>query len=170
MSEPQPLPLGHGGTSRDVQYHAYTCSSCETETRNTYCEPHRTRMLERRLCFTCDHWRNFAETQKPEELTVIDSIRYGPGNRTSGEFRGMGGRRFDIEYVEPSVYAGQRITTFDLWAGGKLPEHLHKKFPDTARFLGGAESVLVGETRCFNPSDRKGEVYPLPLSLKRTCP
>jgi hypothetical protein len=82
--------------------------------------------------------------------------------------RGMAGRRFDIEYIDPSIYVGQRTTTFDLWSGSTMPEHLRAIFPDTARFLGGAEKVQVGETTCWNPSDHKSEPYPLPKTLKPT--
>lgn len=146
-------------------YHSYICSRCGEDARNTYCEPHYTRMIKNLTCFTCDYWDEFEEKHKPESLTVIDGHCYTPGNRTSGEFRGMAGRRFDIEYIEPSIYAGQKITTFDLWSGSALPERLRAKFPDTARFLGGAEKAQVGETTCWDGSDRKGDPFPLPRSL-----
>lgn len=99
-------------------------------------------------------------------MTIIGSHVYSPGNRTSGEMRGMAGRRFDIEYIAPSIYAGQRITTFDLWSGSLIPERLLSKFPDTARFLGDAEKANVGGTTCWNASDRRHEPYPLPSSLR----
>jgi hypothetical protein len=102
-------------------------------------------------------------------MTIIEGHVYGPGNRTTGEMRGMAGRRFDIEYIEPSANAGKRITTFDLWSGSTLPDRLRERFPDTARFLGGAEKVELGEnahiTRCWNPSSAKTEPYPLPKKL-----
>lgn len=47
-----------------------------------------------------------------------------------------------------------------------MPDHLRARFPDTARFLGGAERAQVGETTCWNPSDRKSEPYPLPNTLR----
>ena len=101
--------------------------------------------------------------------TIIDGYVYTPGNRTSGSFRGMAGRRFDIEYIEPSIFAGKRITTFDLWAGGQMPDWLRAKWPDTAKFLNGAEGVDLGKggiiERCWNPSMSRAEPYPLPKTL-----
>lgn len=150
-----------------VQYHEYTCTGCGEMARNTYCEPNRTDMLERRICYHCNYWREFEVKLEREhaQMTIINGHVYGPGSRTSGSFRGMAGRRFDIEYVEPSIHAGKSVTTFDLWSGSTLPDNLKRKFCDTARFLGGAERVQVGETGCWNPSDRKSEPYPLPSAL-----
>lgn len=168
MNEPRPLPI-EKWNSEGVQYHEYECVECGKTSQNTYCEPHRTDMLSRRLCFICNYWRDFAVQLERDHktMTVIAGHVYGPGNRTSGSFRGMAGRRFDIEYIEPSIHAGKRITTFDLWSGSQLPAELAAKYPDTARFLGGAESVeMKGEiTRCWNPSDSRAEPYPLPRSI-----
>lgn len=151
----------------DVVYHEYTCSECGALDRNTYCEPHRTDMLDRRLCWHCNYWRDFEVSLARDHLkmTIIDGHVYGPGNRTSGPMRGMAGRRFDIEYIAPSIHAGKRVTTFDLWSGSTLPEKLKGKYPDTAKFLAGADRCQVGETMCWNPSDEKEEPYPLPRSL-----
>lgn len=165
---------GHGITPLEVTfksdkpYFKYTCVKCGNEGRNTYSEPSYTQMMERRLCWNCNYW---VEEEKRYEkdhrsMTIIDGHVYRPGNRTTGSMRGMAGRRFDIEYIEPSLYAGQRITTFDLWSGSTMPSHLRDKFPDTARFLDGAERVQVGETTCWNHSSRSGVPYPLPSSLK----
>ena len=151
-----------------VQYFAYQCSECGGKARNTYCEPYRTTLLERRLCYTCGHWQDFERKLEQDHTrrTLIGGYVYAPGNRTSGSFRGMAGRRFDIEYIEPSQFAGKIITTFDLWGGGLLPEKLRAKFPDTARFLGDAKRAQVGSTTCWNPSDGRVPAYPLPSSLR----
>ncbi len=155
----------------DKKYFKYTCRGCGKEGRNTYCEPHSTQMLERRLCWDCNYWRDAEEqyTKDHARMTIIDGHVYGPGSRTSGSFRGMAGRRFDIEYIEPSVHAGKRITTFDLWSGSAMPDRLKEKFPDTARFLGGAEKATWPDgslyTAAWNPSSSKSEPYPLPNTL-----
>lgn len=166
--EPRALPI-EKWNREGVQYHEYECAECGKTDRNTYCEPHRTDMLERRLCWHCNYWRDFEVRLEREhtKMTIIAGHVYGPGSRTSGSFRGMAGRRFDIEYIAPSVHAGKRTTTFDLWSGSQLPEHLAVKYPDTARFLGGAESVeMNGDiTRCWNQSDARNEPYPLPAAL-----
>lgn len=146
-------------------YFEYECTKCGKTTTNRYCEPIRSRMLADRLCFSCDFWNEFREKNldRRDQLTIIDGHVYVPGNDTVGRWRGMAGRRFDIEYLEGSAFAGKRITTFDLWSSpGKLPESFKKDFPDTARFLNGAEKAQVGETTCWNPSDSGPEPYPLP--------
>lgn len=151
-----------------IVYHEYECIECGKTARNTYTEPNRTQMKERQLCFTCNFYVQFAEEQFPKRnsLTIIAGNIYTPGNRTEGNFRGMAGRRFDIEYIEPSIHAGKKITTFDLWSGSTLPEKYREKFPDTARFLGGAEKVDLGKgglyEACFEPSNGKSLPYPLP--------
>lgn len=148
-------------------YYRYNCIKCGEKAKNTYVSPVGERLLENRLCYTCHYWQEFEqrlEKGHPKE-TIIDGRVYGPGNRTSGSFRGMAGRRFDIEYIEPSVHAGKRITTFDLWAGSELPGHLKEKFPDTARFLDGAKAANVGSINCWDPSAGKDEPYPLPRTL-----
>jgi hypothetical protein len=152
---------------RGVQYHRFTCVQCGEEARNTYCEPHRTDMLERRLCWGCNYWRDFVEKESARKasMTIIEGHVYGPGNRTSGAFRGMAGRRFDIEYIASSIYAGQRCTTFDLWSGATIPAPLREQFPDTARFLSGARKADSSGTTCWNPSSHGEEPYPPPSAL-----
>lgn len=157
-----PLPVLRKGAE---QYFSYACRQCGKPATNSYSEPYRTRLLESRRCFSCDHWNEFATKAKIEDLTIIEGHIYGPGNRTSGSLRGMAGRRFDIEYIAPSRHAGKRITTFDLWSGGTMPDAIRAQFPDTAKFLNGAERAQVGETTCWDGSSNKAEPYPLPSSL-----
>lgn len=157
-----PLPNNFG-----TQYYGYVCSECGAEATNSYMEPHGSRMLAARHCFYCDLAVEREErlSRDHDRMVVIGGRIYGPGNRTSGSFRGMAGRRFDIEFIAPSKHDGKRITTFDLWAGETLTEKQRERYPDTARFLDGAHQAQVGETTCWNPSDGKGEPYPLPRSL-----
>lgn len=156
-----------GSPDLGEQYYEFTCRLCEKRAKNTYCEPFRSRMLERRLCFSCDYWAHFAESNRAiaNRMTIINGHVYTPGNRTSGKFRGMAGRRFDIEYIKPSIFAGRRITTFDLWSGSEIPKKYRDAFPDTAKFLGGAEKADAYGIICWNSSDQKSEPYPLPHTL-----
>jgi hypothetical protein len=149
-----------------IEYVEFECAQCGETARNTYCEPSRSQMKSRRLCFHCNYWKVFEDENDVAKMTIISGHVYSPGNRTSGALLGMAGRRFDIEYIAPSIYAGQRCTTFDLWSGSDIPEHLLPKFPDTARFLGGTEKADASGITCWNPSDRKAEPYPLPRALK----
>jgi len=155
------------GKREPKQLYKWKCVRCGEEGRNTFMEPIGTRMLEKRICHSCDFWEQFEHRLEREHatMTIIAGHVYSPGNRTAGEFRGMSGRRFDIEYIEPSAYAGKRVTTFDLWSGGAMIDSLKAKYPDTARFLGGAEKAHVGETTCWNPSNHRSEPYPLPITI-----
>lgn len=170
MTEPRPITPNF---KTDVQYHEYRCVSCGKAARNTFCEPHRTNMRNRRLCYECNYWRDFEQRLACDHtrMTIIDGHVYGPGSRTSGSMLGMAGRRFDIEYIEPSIYVGKRITSFDLWSGSTMSPDLAARFSDTAKFLNGAERVtLSGEiTTCWEPSSNKTEPYPLPNTLRELC-
>lgn len=100
------------------------------------------------VCFICAFWR--VRIAKKHD-TVIAGYIYSVGNRPNGgRTNGMAGRRFDIEYFD-----GRTVTTYDLWAGSEVPERYRAQIPDTARFVGGAERVKVGETVCWNPSREK---------------
>ena len=167
LDEPRLLANAGTGRPQNIEYHEYTCRDCGKLAQNTYSEPYRTRLLANRKCFNCDYWSEMECRLERDhaKMTIICGHIYSPGNRTSGSFRGMAGRRFDIEYIEPSAFAGKRTTTFDLWSGSALPDRLKAKFADTARFLGGAEKAQAGETTCWNPSDHKSDPYPLPRAI-----
>ena len=131
------------------------CAICGQDYReNCMSGAELTRMQEKGICFTCAFWDIRAERGAK---TVIDGCTYSPGRRTSGEFRGCAGRRFDIEYFD-----GKRITTYDLWVGGVIPERWRAAVPDTARFLRGAGRAQVGEITCFDSSAADTAPYPLP--------
>ena len=96
------------------------------------------------VCFSCAYWRICAA--QPHE-TVIDGRIYSVGDRPSSPRNGMAGRRFDIEYFD-----GRRVTTYDLWAGGDIPERHKPAIPNTARFIGGAGFIKIGEGGAWNAS------------------
>lgn len=159
------IPIKINGSG--VQYFSYKCVKCGEEARNTYEEPYRSNMLKRQLCWDCNYWKEEEERLEKyhTRMTIIEGRIYSPGNRTTGEWRGMAGRRFDIEYIAPSFFAGKRITTYDLWTGSTMPEDMQAKFKDTARFLGDAKEAKVGEIVCWNQSSDKNKPYPLPKSI-----
>lgn len=131
------------------------CACCGAYARCSYMDAVAQKMQARQMCFSCSFWEDRCQENW---LTIIDGHTYGPGNRTSGEMRGMAGRRFDIEYFD-----GRRVTTYDLWSGGEIPEPFRSRMQDNARFLGNAEKVMVGQTRCWNPCDNRQPRYPLPM-------
>lgn len=121
-------------------------------------------ILERGICFHCAFYEDKVANPSP---VIIDGSFYSPGNRRSGTFRGMGGRRFDIEFID-GPHKGKRITTFDLWSGGTMPQHWKEKLKDNAIFLGGAAKVELPyrETaRAWNPSDELAPEYSAPHTL-----
>lgn len=138
-----------------------TCCGKEGYWTSYMAGPEKARIDRDGVCFGCAFWSVRADLGCE---TVIDGAIYSPGNRTSGPMRGMAGRRFDIEYIA----SGKRITTFDLWSGGVVPERWRHRFPDTARFLNGAERAQVGETTCWDASSSASPPYPLPNG--RTAP
>lgn len=160
--------LRKSGVHDGIEYHEFECLECGKTDKNTYSEPYRTNMRERLLCWTCNYYFDLAAKMEKDhaKMTIIGGHVYAPGNQTSGAFLGMAGRRFDIEYVSPSLYAGQKITTFDLWSGSSLPDKLRSRFSDTAFFLGGAEKADAGGITCWDSSDSRGAPYPPPSSLK----
>lgn len=103
------------------------------------------------ICFGCAFWRVKADTTHD---TVIAGRIYSVGdiNRPSGPHNGMAGRRFDIEYFD-----GRRVTTHDLWCGGEVPEKYKARIPDTARFLGGAGFVKIGDGGAWNCSQQEAK-------------
>lgn len=126
-------------------------------------------ILKHNVCFHCAHWEMHIEHPTP---VIIDGTMYTPGGATTGGFRGMGGRRFDIEFTS-GLYVGQKITTFDLWSGGTMPQYWREKIPDNAKFLNGAERVdlpHVETSTCWEGSNTKAEPYPQFKTLKLSDP
>lgn len=152
-------------------YVKITCTQCGEEDWNSFVEPHRTHMVERQLCFGCNLWFDRAVAMRRRAVdglschTIIDHMLYTPGTNNHGHFRGMGGRRFDIEYIPPSKFAGEIITCRDLWSGGKLPEYMWEEFPDTAKFH-DAGFVQIGEGGAWSNTPDNRPEYQSPSVLR----
>jgi hypothetical protein len=169
------VPLTYENTaSSHNPIFGFTCTKCGNHAATTYIKSTSDRMVELGLCFYCLYDVELIERLEKNHarMTIIDGHIYGPGSRTTGDFRGMAGRRFDIEYIEPSVWAGHKVTTFDLWSGAGVPDDARGRFPDTARFLNGAEKVaLQGKIKtAWEGSSRTGEPFPLPNTLPEGGP
>jgi hypothetical protein len=123
------------------------------------------RMTETGECFECAFWG--LKAARGCDL-VIDGWTYGIGAEPSDEARrrnaqhglyGMGGRRFDIEFIS-GPYTGQVFTTHNLWCGGEIPGRLRDRLPNTARFYSG-KRAKVGEITCWNPADPRRPRFPV---------
>lgn len=131
-----------------VQRSSKPCGECGAENYSTsfiQTSPTKQCMDVNGICYECAHW-HVAASRKHD--TVIDGRLYTVGNRLQGsEHNGMAGRRFDIEYFD-----GRNVTTYDLWSGGEIPENYRRFIPNTARFLGGAGFVKLGDGGAWNTS------------------
>jgi hypothetical protein len=125
------------------------CKLCGIENYSTnWVGAIKERMDQHGICWNCGFWLMHSETHHP---TVIDGKLYRPGRATTGNHRGMAGRRFDIEYLE----SGKRITTFDLWCQGEIPQHFRAIFPNTAKFINGGYAA----SNSFQGSTEDGPIY-----------
>lgn len=80
------------------------------------------------ICFPCAFW--LVKIDEGPHRTVIDGVLFHVGDAPQGtRFAGYAGRRFDIEYFD-----GQRVTTYDLWCQGEIPERYRDRLPNTANF------------------------------------
>lgn len=116
------------------------CGKAGYSTSFTQSSPIKQAMDAHGTCFECAYWR--VQLTKKND-TVIDGRIYSVGDTRkppNQPHAGMAGRRFDIEYFD-----GRRVTTHDLWAGSDVPERHRAQIPDTARFLGGAGFVKIGD-------------------------
>lgn len=158
-------------------YYTYNCEKCGEEAHNNYVKPTRDLMLAKQYCFTCQFWSERAELlkdwpniKKHERITIIGGHWYSPGDGRPDSsrrhnFLGMGGRRFDIEYID-GPHKGKIITCFDLWSGGLMPDDMKVQFPDNARFVGHAEKIDCDNgMSCWNPSDGAKPEYTRPATL-----
>lgn len=110
-----------------------------------------------------------SESEKINDLirkplcAIIEGIIYHPGDGRRGDrFNGMGGRRFDIEYLD-----GTKVTTYDLWMNGCVPYHLQREFPDNAKFINGAASHIGEDYMAWSNSKNNTEEYPSPRDVRR---
>lgn len=73
------------------------------------------------------YWRD--QLRDRSNAVVINGVHYRIGP-PGGEFRGFGGRRYDIEYLD-----GRRVTTHNLWYQGPIPPKYLDQIPDNARWV-----------------------------------
>ncbi|MGW6531389.1 hypothetical protein [Streptomyces venezuelae] len=71
------------------------------------------------------------DADNPAKRVVVDGKHYmlGDDKPGSGQFKGFGGRRFDIEFFD-----GRTVTTRDLWYQGVIPPKWRDLYPDNARW------------------------------------
>ncbi len=103
-------------------------------------------MMERKLCFSCNYWFEWAHLL-PDELTTLlngeDHKReaercvrvngkhyYYHDDEPGAAFQGHGGAKFTIKFND-----GRQVITKNLWAQGTIPAHFRDRLPDNAQFI-----------------------------------
>lgn len=108
------------------------CSHCGAIESNSYCEPYKTQIVERGLCYHCNSWTNELAKDDPKRL-IIDGHIYGDGgnqpNAARKDWLGFGGQVWTIERD------GKVWQTNNLWSGSTIPQEYRERMPDNARFV-----------------------------------
>ena len=73
------------------------------------------------------YWRD--QLADRSNAAVINGVHYRIGP-PGGEFRGFGGREYDIEFLD-----GRKVTTRNLWYQGPIPPKYLIQIPDNARWV-----------------------------------
>lgn len=146
------------------------CSRCGdvAEPSNGYRQSRITDLMtEHRICFGCAHGEEQAENYaagRTPGLLIIGGAIYSADKRQcvplgnadpspTARWRGMAGRRFDIERLDGSA----PFSCYSLWYGRTVDPAMRDRMPDNARFLHGAERTQAGDITCFNPSRERAK-------------
>jgi len=85
------------------------------------------KLLERRLCFTCDFWIN--DVLANPKTIVVKGHAFLPGpDNVNGSMRGYGGRKFVFVMNDDR----REIVSHNVWSRGDVPQEFRKLLPDTA--------------------------------------
>jgi hypothetical protein len=102
-----------------------TCVSCGHRELLNWMNDKKQRLLERQLCFACDHWQDVFDD--PSALFApgafwgdlkLHAYTIGDEDQANG-FRGFGGNRFVLQFAD-----GRKVVTTNLWHLGELPERM----------------------------------------------
>ena len=84
-----------------------------------------------------DYWERQHADQS--NSVVINGVHYRLGDSGETEFRGFGGRKFDIEFL-----GGRKVSTRNLWYQGPIPPKYLERFPDNARWTDPGQEPFGG--------------------------
>lgn len=107
------------------------CQECGRHFETAYCEPTRSQMIQRQLCFRCNFWTNL-HAQKSNHVFIGGnsySIEKDLDTGTPKHCAGFGGREFAIRFND-----GRVVKSRNLWHQGDIPAHFRERLPDTAVF------------------------------------
>jgi hypothetical protein len=80
------------------------------------------------LCYNCYFWTDLFK-HFPNKVVISGKCYHIDPNENS-EFKGFGGRKFKIQFLD-----GTLVETTNLWYNGTIPEHFLGRFPDNAKFV-----------------------------------
>lgn len=108
----------------------WKCCKCGGEVTLTYYGYER--MIEHKMCFHCDHFREQKELMltNPNKMVINGGI-YTIVPESKGGFKGYGGRLFRIRKFGQE----QVLVTTNLWHQGDVPKVWREEMPDTAEFI-----------------------------------
>lgn len=89
-------------------------------------------MIERNMCFSCNHWTNAIESTKRDNIMIVNSTVYTVVEdkpNTPNSFKGFGGAKFVF------LKDGNTITSTNVWCGGDIPKHFRERIPDNAKII-----------------------------------
>ena len=107
------------------------CRECGAEENRQFAQLTMNRMIEKQLCFTCDHWTKLL-AHKDESIRLDNGFHYIDGGKSNGpsHAKGHGGHRWLIEFFD-----GRVIDTDNLWCQGTIPEHFKSRLPVNAKVI-----------------------------------
>jgi hypothetical protein len=106
------------------------CKICGSVVSVRYCEPIKSEMTEKNICFFCHFWSGHAAKKNNKNIARIDGHHYMISSDTDRGFQGFGGRKFTIRFND-----GREVVTRNLWSQGDIPEHFKEQLPDNAVFV-----------------------------------
>lgn len=113
------------------------CRECGLIFSTTFCDPTKTEMLTRNICFRCNFWREYFESKDNPRHARINGRHYcvSPRNDKDTQWNGFGGRETTIRFLD-----GRVVSTNNLWHQGEIPAIWRERLPDNAEF---AKNPLV---------------------------
>jgi len=98
-------------------------------------------------CYDKNYW--LERINKLDEFVIIDGICYHIDKNVFTVFKGFGGRRFTIKFID-GIHKGETVVTDNLWYNGKVPEEFRIKLKDNAIFYSEEEKNNCVTCRYYN--------------------
>lgn len=106
------------------------CICCGGYVSTTFAEPVKTDLIEKNMCFSCNHWdKIYIDLDNPNRF-IINGISYKHVNQDTC-FKGFGGSHFKIRRYN----SGEITESRNLWCQGSVPVHLRDKIKNNACFI-----------------------------------